>query len=380
MLRQVVQWRPTSCVRPVATTTAGGARLSEASAYSRYGFRRAASTRHNRAAVICLGLTSAGLLLEWRRARGRQSRSQLQLSRSVALACQGAGAELLAERAVDLVYQEYYPAGRVAAGSVTVVFIHGLDSWRGTWKSAAEELAKRGVRSLAVDLRGHGESPMGAPEDLQPAQMAADVRKALIRAGVVRPDDASPARILLVGHSMGGRIAMRYAADYSDDLTAVVIEDMDARSREYPQAYMEPSAGELEMKKAFQRAQPSWEACRANLLRFGYDEPRVDKWPKEDPPRVLPSKDGGEGVWSAINPYAQWLARKTVLSQKDSYVALQKIAGIRLASRPDLGVHVMVAGEKGTVCSWDGLPGGIRDMEGMVPGLRHSQQRPSCVS
>jgi len=34
-----------------------------------------------------------------------------------------------------------------------------------------------------------------------------------------------------------------------------------------------------------------------------------------------------------------------------------------------LGVHVLVAGEEGTVCSWDELPGGIRDMEVVLPGL-----------
>ena len=33
--------------------------------------------------------------------------------------------------------------------------------------------------------------------------------------------------IMLVGHSMGGRVAMQYTDQYSEDLAAVVIEDID---------------------------------------------------------------------------------------------------------------------------------------------------------
>jgi len=62
-----------------------------------------------------------------------------------------------------------------------VVFVHGLDSWSGTWHGAATALAARGIPSLAVDLRGHGQSPMGDPADFGPAQLAADVRAALLR-------------------------------------------------------------------------------------------------------------------------------------------------------------------------------------------------------
>ena len=64
------------------------------------------------------------------------------------------------------------PAGAGAEGLRTVVLIHGLDSWSGggclyiankrrafgsmagTWQGLMEELARRGIRTLAVDLRG----------------------------------------------------------------------------------------------------------------------------------------------------------------------------------------------------------------------------------
>ncbi|CAK0887717.1 unnamed protein product, partial [Prorocentrum cordatum] len=236
-------------------------------------------------------------------------------------------------------------------------------------------LALRGVRTAAVDLRGHGLSPLGRPEDFGPAQLAADVRAALRKAGVTSGTcpPTGGKRIVLVGHSMGGKIALRYAADYPDDVGALVIEDMDCTSRRYPADYLQPSAAEMERKRSFDRAFADWEACRASLVSFGYGEARVDGWLKETPPRVLAQADAGlgrSGLWSAINPYAQWLARTTVLTQADAYEALHRIAAVRACDRPDLQVHVLVAGAAGTVCDWQDEPGSIRDMEGVLPGLR----------
>ena len=37
-----------------------------------------------------------------------------------------------------------------------LVLLHGLDSWCGTWQTFAERLARQGVRTVALDLRGHG--------------------------------------------------------------------------------------------------------------------------------------------------------------------------------------------------------------------------------
>lgn len=167
-----------------------------------------------------------------------------------------------------------------------------------------------------------------------------------------------------MGHSMGGKVALRYAADYSEDLAALVIEDMDCRVSKY--ADLAPE--ELERRRRFDRAFPSWEECRRALLTFGYEAQRVDGWPAETPPRVMPAASEG-GVWSAINPYAQWLARRTVLASRDAYEALQRLAAVRACGRPDLAVHVFVAGAKGTVCKWDVFPGGIWDMESVLPGL-----------
>ena len=108
----------------------------------------------------------------------------------------------------------------------TTVLVHGLDSSKETWKGVLSELARRGYPALAVDLRGHGESPFGPPEDFSAPALAQDVWAAVEAHGVSGP-------VVLVGHSMGGRVAMRMAAidaarpPEAARLAAVVIEDMD---------------------------------------------------------------------------------------------------------------------------------------------------------
>lgn len=81
------------------------------------------------------------------------------------------------------------------------------------------DMARAHYPALALDLRGHGESPLGDPHYFSVATLVADIREAVKAHGVSQP-------FVLVGHSMGGRVVMRYAADYPEDIAALVIEDI----------------------------------------------------------------------------------------------------------------------------------------------------------
>ena len=98
----------------------------------------------------------------------------------------------------------------------TLVLIHGLDSTRFTWDPFISRCAGR-YNILALDQRGHGESPLGEEADFSAAALAADIRHTLREEKVKLP-------IVLLGHSMGGRTAMQYCADYPEDLAAVIVE------------------------------------------------------------------------------------------------------------------------------------------------------------
>ncbi len=82
-----------------------------------------------------------------------------------------------------------------------VVLIHGITESRRSWGPVADRLAES-ARVLAVDLRGHGESPEGDSYD--PISYASDVVETMASVGMTKP--------LVIGHSLGGVVASAVAA------------------------------------------------------------------------------------------------------------------------------------------------------------------------
>lgn len=99
----------------------------------------------------------------------------------------------------------------------TVILLHGLSDagtnfpdlvtrWQDDW------------RILAPDMRGHGTSPRFAPEEMATSgDLMLDDVLALV--------DAQPVPVVLLGHSMGGALALRAAVARPDRVRAVVLED-----------------------------------------------------------------------------------------------------------------------------------------------------------
>lgn len=59
-----------------------------------------------------------------------------------------------------LATHEWHPARTDAGAAAPVaVLVHGITGWWRTWWRVGPALADRGRRVIAVDLRGHGESP-----------------------------------------------------------------------------------------------------------------------------------------------------------------------------------------------------------------------------
>ena len=105
------------------------------------------------------------------------------------------------------------------AGAPLVV-LHGLLGSSRNWQSAGVALAERGHRVLAPDLRNHGSSPWG--DDCSYAALAADV--------VALLDRLALGPVHLVGHSMGGKAAMRLVMDRPDLVARLTIVDIAPRS------------------------------------------------------------------------------------------------------------------------------------------------------
>lgn len=98
-----------------------------------------------------------------------------------------------------------------------VLFIHGNGSSATFWEETMLALPA-GFRGIAPDLRGYGDTqPLPVDATLGLDDMVADVRSLVEALGLEQHH--------LVGHSMGGGIAMKYAIAHAGDLLSITLVD-----------------------------------------------------------------------------------------------------------------------------------------------------------
>lgn len=97
----------------------------------------------------------------------------------------------------------------------TVVLFHGKNFCGATWEGVIAPLTKTGYRVIAPDQIGFCKSTKPATYQMSFHQLAANTHALLASRGVTKP--------ILVGHSMGGMIATRYALSFPDDTAALAL-------------------------------------------------------------------------------------------------------------------------------------------------------------
>jgi pimeloyl-ACP methyl ester carboxylesterase len=100
------------------------------------------------------------------------------------------------------------------AGSQTVLMVHGLASDASTWLPVQQVLATLGVRSVAMDLLGHGSSDK--------PRTGYTLEKFSASIGHVRQFLQLPS-VTLAGHSFGGALAMYYAHHHPEAVSGLVL-------------------------------------------------------------------------------------------------------------------------------------------------------------
>lgn len=110
-----------------------------------------------------------------------------------------------------------------------VVLLHMYRSDRTAWRPLVRHLRARGFEVLAIDLRGHGGSARQGKTDLAPrvekrdAKLFQDMHKDAIAAVrfLVKEAACDPARVSLVGASVGCSVAIDTARRYPKEVAAV---------------------------------------------------------------------------------------------------------------------------------------------------------------
>jgi pimeloyl-ACP methyl ester carboxylesterase len=120
------------------------------------------------------------------------------------------------------------------SGDRAFVLVHGYTGSRDDFFEQLPHLAELG-RTVAIDQRGHGGSTnTGDPDSYRVEELSADLAAALTALEIPACD--------LLGHSMGGMVALHFALTYPDRVRSLVLMDTVARSfRFVPPAILEGS-------------------------------------------------------------------------------------------------------------------------------------------
>lgn len=135
-----------------------------------------------------------------------------------------------------------------------VLLVHGMGAhWR-WWDEVAPLLAAE-TRPVALDLRGHGDSGWRDDSAYSVASFVEDLEEARHALGWER--------FALVGHSLGARVALEYAAAHPERLTSLAVIDF----------LVEGWQGGRGFDRAKARAQPYYEDRETAVARFRLQPP-----------------------------------------------------------------------------------------------------------
>jgi pimeloyl-ACP methyl ester carboxylesterase len=111
-----------------------------------------------------------------------------------------------------------------------LVILHGLFGFSDNWQTHAKRLSEY-YRVILVDLRNHGHSPWS--DDFSYALMAEDVETLFRSLGL--------SKVILLGHSMGGKVAVNFAQRFPSYLEKLIVVDIGVKA--YPQHHDHIIAG-----------------------------------------------------------------------------------------------------------------------------------------
>jgi esterase len=137
----------------------------------------------------------------------------------------------------------------VGSGPKPLVILHGVFGSGDNWMTVSKSIDPD-YTCFLVDQRNHGKSPHAPVHDY--LHLVADLKEFA--------SDHSLGRFCLLGHSMGGKVAMNYACTYPSELEKLVVVDIS------PRAYGMHHEKHLDGMKAVRDAQVTSRQEADNLM------------------------------------------------------------------------------------------------------------------
>jgi len=217
-------------------------------------------------------------------------------------------------------------------GEPVLVLLHGIGGGKSFWFPQLEALARAGARAVAWDMPGYGDSTTVTPYTMG----------ALGHALGQLLDEISAQRVVLVGHSMGGMVALETMALFPERIAGLVLSATSPAfgkpDGEWQQAFLRQRLEPLDQGKSMAELAPA-------LVR-GMVAPQADSAAVQRAVEIM----------SAV-PAATYRAALHALVTFDRRALLPSIAVPTLA----------LAGDADSVAP----PAVLEKMAGKIPGARY---------
>lgn len=187
-----------------------------------------------------------------------------------------------------MAYMDVAPVGE--PNGRTVVLFHGMNFFAAAFEPTIDALTRAGFRAIAIDRLGYGRS--SKPDIHYNLHMPARHTKQLL-------DHLGIERAAIVGHSMGGMVATRFASTYPERTTHVVMvnqigltDQRQSRPWRDPQAAYESTlnttyAAILANHRTYY---PTWHPPHLEYIRRQYGWTLSGDWPRMAMVRTLQSQ------------------------------------------------------------------------------------------
>jgi pimeloyl-ACP methyl ester carboxylesterase len=169
-------------------------------------------------------------------------------------------------QAMDMAYMDVKPA---SPNGHTIVLLHGKNFCAATWEGTIHALTGAGYRVIAPDQIGFCKSTKPAHYQYSFEQLASNTRALLHAAGVTKA--------VIMGHSMGGMLATRYALAFPQETEMLVSLDAlgleDGRAKGVPWTGVDDS-----YLSSLKTSADSIRAYEKSVYYGGEWKPEYDKW------------------------------------------------------------------------------------------------------